>query len=241
MNRPVFRSGVLPLLLLLLEVSASASGQATRTKPPPRASAPVAAQCEGIQVLATEVGSRDAEAYCKYAMEERAKVESYWGKTWPDAIRIHIDRDYRITRALVPAHFGNRGFLEMPLQRYLGGDGALLHEIVHIYAPNANRFLAEGLATYLHARMGGKPAFPNYGRSLSDLARDELTGASSLSTLDRVRTPTPLESVMNERAAYILAGSFVGFLIEREGLPTFRKIYESGNYESSYGRALPNL
>jgi hypothetical protein len=30
-----------------------------------------------------------------------------------------------------------------------------LHEIVHIYAPHTNRFLAEGLAVYLHATLAG--------------------------------------------------------------------------------------
>ncbi|MFM9972818.1 MAG: hypothetical protein ACKVQK_30960 [Burkholderiales bacterium] len=174
-------------------------------------------------------------------MTERAKVEGLWGASWAEPIRIHIDRDYRISRALVPGHFGNRGFLEMPLRRYIAGDGALLHEIVHIYAPNANRFLAEGLATYLHARLGGNAAFPNYGKNLSDLARDELPFVSSLAPLNGVRTPTPLESVMNERIAYILAGSFVGFLIEREGLPVFRKLYEAGDYLSTFGRDLAEL
>jgi hypothetical protein len=45
---------------------------------------------------------------------------------------------------------GHRGFLEMPLRGVRENTGALLHEIVHIYAPNNNRFLAEGLAVYLH-------------------------------------------------------------------------------------------
>jgi hypothetical protein len=43
---------------------------------------------------------------------------------------------------------------------------------------------------------------------------------------------------MNEETAYLLAGSFVGFLIEKHGLPAFRRLYGSGNYEIVYGKAL---
>jgi hypothetical protein len=56
-----------------------------------------------------------------------------------------------------------------------------------------------------------------------------------------VRTPRPLGSVLNEQTAYIFAGSFVGFLIEKYGLPEFRKLYESGRYESAYGKSLGEL
>jgi hypothetical protein len=46
---------------------------------------------------------------------------------------------------------------------------------------------------------------------------------------------------MDERAAYILAGSFVGFLIERYGLPMFRSLYDIGNYAEVYGKPLETL
>jgi hypothetical protein len=63
----------------------------------------------------------------------------------------------------------------------------------------------------------------------------------SLKILNGVRTPRPLSTVMHEKAAYILAGSFVGFLIERYGLPMFRSLYVSGNYEDVYGKPLETL
>ena len=46
---------------------------------------------------------------------------------------------------------------------------------------------------------------------------------------------------MDEKIAYVLAGSFVGFLIERYGLPPFRNLYETENYEQVYGRPLDTL
>ena len=129
----------------------------------------------------------------------------------------------------------------MPLRRVRDNTGALLHEIVHIYAPNNNRFIAEGLAVYLHTKLAGNPAFPNFGGDLQRLAVRSLSGVQSLETLNNVRTPQPLSTVMNEETAYVLAGSFVGFLIEKHGLVLFRGFYETGNYEKVYGKSLETL
>lgn len=219
------------LVVAVLSISAMQAGAAPT----------IAANCESIQILSEQLTSSEADAYCAYAVTERRKVELFWGATWKDSIRIHVDQAYRISRALNPGHFGNRGFMEMPLRRARENDGALLHEIVHIYAPNENRFLAEGLAVYLHQKLAGNGAFPNFGKPLDAGARDELSQIRSLDRLNNVRTPRALGSVLNERSAYVLAGSFVGFLVEKHGLPAFRKLYEGGTYESAYGKSLETL
>jgi hypothetical protein len=46
---------------------------------------------------------------------------------------------------------------------------------------------------------------------------------------------------MDEKTAYVLAGSFVGFLIDRYGLPPFRSLYQTENYQQVYGKSLDNL
>src|SRR5262245_35278614 len=126
--------------------------------------------CEGVQVVSDQLTVAEAEEYCRYAVRERKKVEGFWGDTWNETIRINVSSSYRISRALVPGYFGNRGFMEMPLRRARDNTGALLHEIVHIYAPNRNRFLAEGLAVYLHTRLAGNAALPNWGEDLGRAA-----------------------------------------------------------------------
>ena len=197
--------------------------------------------CEGTQILSSELTPGEARAYCRHAAAERRKVETYWGATWREPIRIHVSSTYRISRALVPAHQGDRGFMEMPLRRVRDNSGALLHEIVHVYAPNPNRFLAEGLAVYLHATLAGNPAFPNFGADLGRAAGRSLSAVSSLAALNDVRTPRPLGTVLEETTAYTLAGSFVGFLIETHGLAPFRRLYETGDYERVYQRPLAVL
>jgi hypothetical protein len=197
--------------------------------------------CDGVQVLSQELTLADADAYCRYGVRERQKVEEYWGPTWTEPIRIRVSSEYRISRALVPAYQGNRGFLEMPSRRFQDKTGALLHEIVHIYAPHQNRFLAEGLAVYLHAKLAGNPAFPNFGEDLRRLAARDLPGAESLNALNAVRTPRPLGTVLDEKTAYVLAGSFVGFLVERYGLAQFRSLYATESYETAYGKPFAAL
>lgn len=201
----------------------------------------MASDCGNIQILSNELTAKEAEAYCLYAAGERKKVEAFWGPSWREPIRIHVDRSYQVSRALVPAYEGNRGFMEMPLRRVKDNTTASLHEIAHIYAPNDNRFLAEGLAVYLQDKMGGNPAFPNFGKELHALARGRLSQVSSLDTLDRVRTPRRLSSVVDEQTSYILAGSFVAFLVETYGLQMFRSLYARGDYEGIYGKSLSVL
>ena len=197
--------------------------------------------CESIHILSDELTLPEAETYCRYAVRERQKVDGFWGATWRAPIRMHVSSAYRISRALVPGHLGNRGFLEMAIRSAQENTGALLHEIVHIYAPHNNRFLAEGFAVYLHATLAGNPAFPNFGEDLRRWAVRSLSGVKSLEALNRVRTPRPLSTVMEEKTAYILAGSFVEFLIERYELTLFRSVYETENYEQVYGKSFGTL
>lgn len=77
---------------------------------------------------------------------------------------------------------------------------------------------------------GGKPgnearSFPNFGRPLGSAAAEVARSVGSLDALDAVRFPQQLASVMPERAAYLLSGSFVQYLIDRKGgLARFRTL-----------------
>jgi hypothetical protein len=197
-------------------------------------------ECPGFRIIATDLRDAQMAEYCRYATAERAKVEAFWGPAWTDLIRIRVDANYRISRALVPAYLGNRGFMEMPLQRVTGKNGALLHEIAHIYAPHDNRFLAEGLAVYLQAKMGGNTALPNNGEPLARLARRHLPSSEVMAKLNEVHTPVPLGRVMDDMTAYLLAGSFVEWLIESKGLDRFKVLYNE-TYESAYGKPFAEL
>jgi len=72
-------------------------------------------------------------------------------------------------------------------------------------------------------------------------ARERLSEVSSLSVLNAGRMLTVRDSDAARRTAKTLAGSFVGFLIEKYGLPQFRSVYETEDYNKVYGKSLSTL
>jgi hypothetical protein len=176
-------------------------------------------------------------------------VRENWMPRLLPELRVYVSADYKISRALVPAWDGRQGQIEFPAGRAVAGKAAIAHELIHVYFPNGNRFLAEGLAIYLQTILGGNPAFPNFGRPLHDLARDRLREmvptflpgdiasleAIQLAELDAIPTPNPLTLRAARRSyegeqrlqagVYAIAGSFLQFLIEAHGLEKFRKLY----------------
>lgn len=190
--------------------------------------------CDGFVVVSAELSHREAEEYCKYATRERQKVEKFWGPTWRDPIRIQVSSQYAAANTLVQ-NGGKPGRIDMPLDRVRDRTGALLHEITHNYAFSENRFLYEGLGVYLQDKIGEARSFPNFGRPLDVAAAEVARSIGSLDALNALRFPRPLASVMENRAAYLLAGSFVKYLIDNKGgLDKFRTLYASGDYQATY-------
>ena len=163
--------------------------------------------------------------------------------------KIIISDRYRISKSLVPAWSGRPGFMEFPTWRVASRRAAIMHELVHVFYPSGNRFLAEGLAVQLQDSIGGNPAFPNFGEPLHGIVFDrllEMTKSASdedplglrqiqLAELDGIATPGPLtlrvgdevygEDQRGQAFVYPIAGSFVQFLIETRGIERFRSLY----------------
>jgi hypothetical protein len=190
-----------------------------------------------------------ADFYGELASVKAWSVEVDWLGDIPAALQIFVSTDYRISKSLVPAWYGHRGHMEFPAWRVIAGQAAIAHELVHVYFPNGNRLLAEGLAIYLQAKIGGHRAFPNFGRPLHELVREVLRemvpefscrdpgslAKINLADLDKIATPGPLllrvgpdfydEHAYGQARIYPIAGSFVQFLIEAHGLDKFRTLY----------------
>lgn len=172
-----------------------------------------------------------------------------WVPTCHRKLEIQVSDELKISKSLVPAWFGRQGYLEFPAWRVKAGEAAIVHELAHVYFPNANRLLAEGLAIALQATLGRSPAFPNFGRPLHDFARRRLAdmvadfrpgepaslAAVRIEELDRIATPSPLvlqvgarvygEDAFGQTHLYAIAGSFVQFLIEQYGLDSLGALF----------------
>jgi hypothetical protein len=181
------------------------------------------------------------------ALERWSKAHG-WLHTWPQ-LNVVVAERYSISKSLVPAWNGQSGRMELPAWRVASRKAAIMHELVHVLFPNANRFLAEGLAVYLQAEIGGNPAFPNFGRPLHVVAckilqeqvpgfeagKRESVDAIRLTDLDAIATPAPLtlhigsdfygEEPRGQSRIYPLAGSFTQHLIAIHGLERFYSIY----------------
>lgn len=199
------------------------------------------------------LSSQTARDFAALLAGERGRIRAWWGATFESEIRVKVVDERGPSMALVPAWRGEHGVMRMPLVRVKGNDAASRHELVHIYAPNANRFLAEALAVYAHEHLKGRRAHPNGGRDLHEMAA-AVTSAMSLVELDKIATPQPLERDGDETKAYVAGGSFVRFLIERDGLEKFRALYaltpfqpgkrEAGSperWQTIYGQSLGAL
>jgi hypothetical protein len=168
------------------------------------------------------VRSSAAVAFQSEMQRARVKVREWWGASFEGSISIETNTDRVLSMALIPAWRGERGTMIFGAKRVNAGEAATVHEMIHVYAPNANRFLAEGLAVYGHDLLGGPPAYPNFGKSLDDIAARSVNRDLAMA-LERTPTPNPLEAVSKEGEA--IAGSFVKFLIERHGMDKFRALY----------------
>jgi hypothetical protein len=164
-------------------------------------------------------------------------------------LKIIVSDRYSISKSLVPAWSGRRGYMEFPTWRVASRKAAIMHELVHVFFPNGNRFLAEGFAVHLQDSIGGNPAFPNFGKPLQRNVCERLLemtprnssedppglGQIHLAELDLIPTPNPLtlrvggelygEDRRGQAFVYPIAGSFVQFLLETRGVERFRSLY----------------
>jgi hypothetical protein len=164
----------------------------------------------------------------------------------PDDLKIFVSDEFKNPKSLLPAAVGQRGRIELPAWKVVAGEAPVLHELVHVYLPNGNRFLAEALAIHLQDALGSSSAFPNFGRPLHAVARDLVAkmvpefpdglDKIRLADLDRIATPSALrlrvglalyqDDPAGQAHIYSLVGSFARFLIETRGVSRFHELYE---------------
>jgi hypothetical protein len=182
------------------------------------------------------------------------KVCGWWGETYSGPLTVDVSPAQGPSMSLLPAWRGERGHMLFRMSAVLIRHAATVHEVVHVFAPNANRFLAEGLAVYAHEHLHGPSAYPNFRATLHGLALGYVARADIVA-LDRIATPRRLQGGgLSNREAYIVAGSFVRFLIERDGMAKFRRLYamtplvpgahnagSPGRWREVYGASLAQL
>lgn len=186
------------------------------------------ADCARIPVTVAVEGMTDAEA-ARFEEEFRTalrKVCTWWGPAFKDPITVTVEESRGPSMALVPAWRGQHGSILFRTQRTLKGRSPLVHELTHVFAPNANRFLAEGLAVYAEEHLSDRVTYPAFGKDIHEAAK-AFAATADLRALEEIPTPRRLQvtGYIEQREAYTVAGSFVRYLIESDGLEKFRALY----------------
>ena len=182
--------------------------------------------CSGAEIdFDAALSKSEVEDFEKLFSDALDKVCNWWGKSFTGTFVIEIDDSRGPSMALVPAWRGDRGRILFRAPTIRRESNATVHEIVHVFAPNANRFLAEGLAVYAHEHLDGVGAYPNFGEDIHKAAK-EFAEDAEIAALERLATPQRLQNnQFGGKDAYKVAGSFVRFLIERHGLERFRRLF----------------
>ncbi len=115
------------------------------------------------------------------------------GAVMDGGFEIDVEDNRGPSMALLPAWRGNRGRMIFRAPTVRRAASAIIHEVTHVTAPNANRFLAEGLAVYAQKKLRGQAAYPNFGRDLHRRA-STFARAADIPTLERHATPKRLRS-----------------------------------------------
>lgn len=179
-----------------------------------------------ITISAPPLSGGDKQDFVDIFRTQLGKVCKWWEGDYAGPWRIEIEDSRGTSMALIPAWRGNRGQVIFRMRTIRQQRTPITHEIVHAIAPNSNRFLAEGLATHAHDALGGQPAFPNFGNDLHTRAKPFVAEAD-MAALERLATPKRLQLPgLQAQGAYLVAGSFVRFLIEAHGMEKFRDLYE---------------
>jgi hypothetical protein len=119
------------------------------------------------------------------------------------------------------------------------GHAPIAHELTHILMGDSpSRLLREGLAVYNQDRFGDYD-FPIL-YSTSDLATLGQIRRGSFMPLDNLNKGIGFQGE-SRRLTYVESGSFAGYLISCFGLPKYKEIYYSNDYQEVYGQTLGEL
>lgn len=190
------------------------------------ANAARANNCAGITIsINAELYAAATNMFERDVRQAVSDVCRWWGETFTGEFEVNVENSRGPSMALVPAWKGQRGTMLFRTKTVEEGRALLHHEVVHVFAPNANRFLAEGLAVYAHELLNGVAGYPVNGQDLHAAAKP-IAANVNLTALERIATPQRLQHrETDQEEAYTVAGSFVRFLIEEYGIEKFQRLY----------------
>ena len=162
----------------------------------------------------------------------------------PQILRIEHKDEAKIKIVDQEICYLDRGVVILSISHIKERTAPIIHELTHTLTNHLhNSFFTEGLAVYFQERFGKTNSFPNYSENLDDLVRKNKDQLLSLSQLMNDNEIFALLGTNIRRIAYIEAGSFINFLIEKYGEYRLGILNNSNtlDYEKVYGKKLNEL
>ena len=109
-----------------------------------------------VDARLTPAKRREFEAdFCRHlALAQSWAAEERFAAATSTELRVIVSNAFKISKSLVPAWYGSYGRMEFPAWRVVARQAAIAHELAHVFSPNGNRLLAEGLAVHLQDQIG---------------------------------------------------------------------------------------
>jgi hypothetical protein len=207
-------------------------------KPPQRA-----ITGDGIRFeYGAELTEDQAQMFLARAIRARKDVASFLRVPAPE---IRVRMNYRISISFTKGTTVNLPVSRLPrLDPVWKTDPFTIHhEMTHVIAPASDSlwFLAEGIAVYVHTKLG-PPAFPNQGEDVHRLLlKLEHERGSPIPLLESETYRNKAEHGPDRRLAYVQEGSFATWLIENQGVPKYLELMKGTDPRSVYGKSFEQL
>ena len=140
--------------------------------------------------------------------------------------------------------YANDGIISFSISHIKDKSAPIIHEVTHILANHKyNNFYSEGLAVYFQERFGENHGFPNFSTSLDTLVKSYKNQLLNISQLHNDNKIFEMLGSEQRKIAYIEAGSFIHFLVEKYGEKKLADLNNSSslNYKKIYGKELNAL
>lgn len=177
------------------------------------------------------------------------QLQAVFGDPYPRHISSYVYGSKEQKRRLMGA---GRTFIAKPwlsevhLHRTAYGAGVLHHELTHVY-----------LSQYAESWLGVPTSFGVVPKMMliegaamaMEFYEGSLTQHEWSAALQRTGLAPPLEPLMNPTSfwgvnpgrGYTLAGSFIRWLLDRQGVERFKRLYRAGDFNEAYGESLGAL
>jgi hypothetical protein len=186
-------------------------------------------------IVSTElnnVSQADIEGVKKEAVKALQFIPPILGTEYEKVIEIKIVDKGRTCNAI-------GGVISLLVPHIRDKSAPIIHEVTHVITRHEDSsFFSEGLAVYFQERFGDNQVFPNFAVPVNDLIRKNKDQFIPISRL--INDNDIFEQVDTEqrKLAYLIAGSFISFLVEKYGEQKLADLNNSRvlNYKEVYGK-----